>query len=431
MADSETQEEPKQEELSQLRQFLKDGEVTKILVKSDGKVTETDLKDCDFLDGYCAIYFSAHWCPPCRGFTPKLAQKYEELQKKGLTILFLSSDRDEASFNEYFNEMPWHAIPYGHKDKLGRSSAFKQPSGIPSMYIFNKGELYQKEGRGAVMTKEFPWEDKKFAWDDVLANVITGFDGDKPTKIDEEGLEKLKSHPNVAFYFSAHWCGPCRGFTPELVKTYNEMKKTRSDFEFIFVSGDRDEAAFKEYFGEMPFMALDFTSDTFKDMEDYLSKLCEVRGIPSLAVFAQGGKLENSSARGFAGADPKGEMWPWYFPVYDLEQSIEGINDTLSVVLMMDEQDEAKQQELQKILTEHAQPHFEQRPKRKLLHFTSKDKESQIGTRIKTLTQANGSQMVLLDIPNYYVTDLPESTAAIEELHQKFLKKELEMKTFS
>merc|ERR1712130_667492 len=27
-------------------------------------------------DKYVGIYFSAHWCPPCRGFTPVLAESY-------------------------------------------------------------------------------------------------------------------------------------------------------------------------------------------------------------------------------------------------------------------------------------------------------------------------------------------------------------------
>jgi nucleoredoxin len=26
------------------------------------------------------LYFSAHWCPPCRGFTPNLVAKYNELK---------------------------------------------------------------------------------------------------------------------------------------------------------------------------------------------------------------------------------------------------------------------------------------------------------------------------------------------------------------
>ncbi len=28
----------------------------------------------------------------------------------------------------------------------------------------------------------------------------------------------------VCFYFSAHWCGPCRNFTPVLKKVYADLK---------------------------------------------------------------------------------------------------------------------------------------------------------------------------------------------------------------
>jgi nucleoredoxin len=54
------------------------------------------------------LYFSAHWCPPCRGFTPKLAEAYTAIKGTGksLEIVFVASDRDEMSFDSYHKEMP-------------------------------------------------------------------------------------------------------------------------------------------------------------------------------------------------------------------------------------------------------------------------------------------------------------------------------------
>ena len=67
------------------------------------------------------LYFSAHWCPPCRGFTPKLAAFYEKFKASDksdlLEIVFISSDRDEKSFTEYYNEMPWLALPFSDRDR--------------------------------------------------------------------------------------------------------------------------------------------------------------------------------------------------------------------------------------------------------------------------------------------------------------------------
>ena len=49
------------------------------------------------------LYFSAHWCPPCRRFTPQLAEQYKKLAKElelPFEIVFVSSDRDEATYDD-------------------------------------------------------------------------------------------------------------------------------------------------------------------------------------------------------------------------------------------------------------------------------------------------------------------------------------------
>ncbi|MGB1597234.1 MAG: thioredoxin-like domain-containing protein, partial [Promethearchaeia archaeon] len=65
------------------------------------------------------LYFSAHWCPPCRGFTPKLAESYRKIKSAHGTafeIVYVSSDRNEQDFAQYFAGMPWLAVPYHLRD---------------------------------------------------------------------------------------------------------------------------------------------------------------------------------------------------------------------------------------------------------------------------------------------------------------------------
>lgn len=85
-----------------------------------------------------AFYFSAHWCPPCRQFTPRLASQYNSWKSQNLPIevIFCSSDRTESDFNQYYSEMPWAAIPFGSSQIQTLGSTY-QVNGIPRLVVIN------------------------------------------------------------------------------------------------------------------------------------------------------------------------------------------------------------------------------------------------------------------------------------------------------
>ncbi|XP_033742021.1 tryparedoxin-like [Pecten maximus] len=98
------------------------------------------------------LYFSAHWCPPCRGFTPVLSEVYSSGEKgSDVEVVFISSDRDEASFDAYYGEMPWCALPFKAADKKAALSAKYEIQGIPTLVILKKDGTVDKNGRGHVM----------------------------------------------------------------------------------------------------------------------------------------------------------------------------------------------------------------------------------------------------------------------------------------
>ena len=100
------------------------------------------------------VYFSAHWCPPCRAFTPKLVDFHNEMTKAGkpFEIVFASSDRDKKAMYGYMKEMkmPWLALPHGDKHKAALSKKYGV-NGIPTLVILSPtGELITGNGRGEV-----------------------------------------------------------------------------------------------------------------------------------------------------------------------------------------------------------------------------------------------------------------------------------------
>merc|ERR1719334_176986 len=112
----------------------------------------------------------------------------------------------------------------------------------------------------------------------------------------------------VGIYFSAHWCPPCRGFTPKLADFYKAVKKSKPDnFEIVFVSSDRNKDSFNEYFGEMPWLALDFDK---RDVKESVGGVFDVRGIPTLVFLDGEGNVITKDGRSKVMEDPNGEKYP-------------------------------------------------------------------------------------------------------------------------
>eukprot|EP00913_Durusdinium_trenchii_P004654 g4321.t1 len=162
-----------------------------------------------------ALYFSAHWCPPCRGFTPALKQFYETLKEKGeeVEIVFVSGDKSQEEFQdwhllcqlsdslgevkvpefstfesqEYFQNHhgDWLAVDFGAKKEMQELSQHFGIEGIPSLIVLDhKGKAITSiEGRNdvasartpeAVMSTFAAWKKAAGDWRETAGTALGG-----------------------------------------------------------------------------------------------------------------------------------------------------------------------------------------------------------------------------------------------------------------
>lgn len=108
------------------------------------------------------LYMSAHWCPPCKAYTPQLKEWYNKQGGKA-EIIFVSSDSDEAAFESYYASMPWLAIPYSERLVVSALMSTCGVIGIPAVVAVrvSDGVIVSKSGRQGVLSapEGFPWAD--------------------------------------------------------------------------------------------------------------------------------------------------------------------------------------------------------------------------------------------------------------------------------
>jgi nucleoredoxin len=108
-------------------------------------------------------------------------------------------------------------------------------------------------------------------------NLVSGYD------------EELAQKQIYGLYFSAHWCGPCRKFTPQLVAYYNQFARDHPEFEIVFVSADKSADGMATYMREsgMPWPAIEYSKlANVPALQKYAGK-----GIPDLVIVDASGKV--------------------------------------------------------------------------------------------------------------------------------------------
>ena len=209
--------------------------------------TET-VKTAEVLDGkVVGIYFSAHWCPPCRGFTPKLAEWYTKSLQAKVWSCCLCVCVCVCACACVRTHTAWGLL-LPHSTMCNCSAVCVISQNVWYSHIATKGD---------------PLEDPR----QLLLQL-------------DHRQRRAREHSLV----------------PELdnfatKRLLNQMpqphhRTTLQGMEVVFVSSDKNEEAFTDYFAEMPWKALPFVD---RERKAALSNKFKVSGIPSFVILDKDG----------------------------------------------------------------------------------------------------------------------------------------------
>lgn len=151
---------------------------------------------------------------------------------------------------------------------------------LVSLFLFalSAGMFFAAPASAQEVNVEAATAKKSFSWETLFPGGLIKA-GEKAKSVSTKHFKDLEGK-FVGVYFSASWCGPCRMFTPRLVKFY---KKNKKDIEIVFVSADQTENKMIDYVkkDKMKWLALPFGKRPLVKRKG--------GGIPNLIIFAPDG----------------------------------------------------------------------------------------------------------------------------------------------
>ncbi|XP_054009014.1 nucleoredoxin-like isoform X2 [Hylaeus anthracinus] len=268
----------------------------------------------------------------------------------------------EESFRAHVSELPWLAVPnvdYERKTRLTRRYRIK--AGVPTLILLDgsNGSVVTRGGVertiGDPTGAEFPWKPPhpKASLEDGPLLPCGARDSNEPM------LHEELRHCYKGVYFSAHWCPPCKAFTPQLVDTYQRIRERGHDFEVIFVSSDRSEESYNVYIESMPWLRIPFSQE---ERRRKLARALDVQAIPTLVILDPRDNIITLDGRAELIEDPEGLNFPWTSCLVNIltEKYATSLHDAPAIILFVGEDSEI--QFAESVLLPAAQTYRKDRP---------------------------------------------------------------------
>ncbi|KAK6967771.1 nucleoredoxin [Biomphalaria glabrata] len=381
------------------------------------------------------LYFSANWSPPCRMFTPTLSSFYQSLKdgssacKEVLEIVQISWDKDLEGYTESTQSIPWLSLPFNQRDRQRKLSRKFGVHGIPRLVLLDAetGRVITRDGFDKLSEDTtgsgFPWR-RKSLHDVIKGTLLQAVDGSDVAE-EVDATSALEGQKLIGFYFSAHWCLPCRYFDPELIRAYQLLRARGERFQIVFVSADRSKEAFQRHVAGMPWLTIPYEDPRNQAVKKYLG----VDGIPMLVIVDDKGNMITMNGRQALTEDPQCKEFPWHpRPIEELTPlSSLHLNENMCVIYFTDGT-EAGVKQGRLVLTEAATKEAEKGEERDLFFFLAGEDEFSDNVRDFADLDDTCPLLVILDSPeqNVYVcNEVKVTSKTASDFIDKFLRGEL------
>src|ERR1700734_3245688 len=110
---------------------------------SDRTVTLSQLKG-----QVVVLNFWATWCPPCIEEMPSLVQMQQRMKQKGVTVLAVSVDADQSSYQQFLRDHNVNLLSVRDPDQ--KSNALYGTFKFPETFVIDRGGVVRRKFIGAV-----------------------------------------------------------------------------------------------------------------------------------------------------------------------------------------------------------------------------------------------------------------------------------------